>query len=321
MGSVLEAAWGGLEGFVGWVFSPSWLPPEDFELYRWLFTPGFGYGFLLIAIALWELVRPQHRRTWTRSSCVSGTYLLLAGKTGVYALVVTPLLRRLWVGASLPSAHLDRILPLPVYALVAVLVLTFIAYWSHRLMHRVPLLWNIHKIHHAPRNLNWTTVYHRHLLELVIHTPLTVMATLALGTELVAPFGIVFMAVDVLGHANVKLDLGRLSYVISTPQAHRVHHSAEPRHYDRNFGTTFMLWDLVFGTFHYDPDHPPEAYGLSEAEVPTSFWKQQVLPLVWIGRSLRERAVGRAAVVGADLAVVSEHPSPPNGLAPDRARS
>ncbi len=272
-----------MELAIGWVFSPSWLPPKDFEFLRWLVVPGYGYGFVLIAMAILELIRPQDRRPWSRSSLLSSTYLLLAGKLTIYVIVITPLVRNTWVYLGLPSLHLDRRLPLPLYMLTSLIVVTFTAYWAHRGMHRVPLLWHIHKIHHSPQNLNWSSIYHRHFLEYLLQEPLHLITVLALGTDLVAPFGIIFMTIDVLGHSNIRLNMGRLSYIISTPQAHRVHHSIEPRHYDRNFGNTFMVWDHLFGTFSYDPASPPIGYGVDE-DIPASFIKQQILPLVSIAR-------------------------------------
>ena len=272
-----------LELVVGWVFSPSWLPPQDFQFLRWLVVPGYGYGFVLITIAILELIIPQERRRWNRASLLSGTYLLFAGKMTLYALVVAPLMRNTWVYLGFGSLHLDRSLPLPLYMVVGLLVVTFTAYWAHRGMHRLPLLWHIHKIHHSPRNLNWSSIYHKHFLELLLNEPLHIFTVLALGTDLVAPFGIIFMTVDVLAHSNVRLNLGRLSYLISTPQAHRIHHSIDPRHYDTNFGNTVMLWDHVFGTFFYDPANLPAAYGVVE-DVPVSFVKQQIMPLAWMAK-------------------------------------
>jgi sterol desaturase/sphingolipid hydroxylase (fatty acid hydroxylase superfamily) len=293
-----------LELAIGWIFSPAWLPPKDFEFFRWLVVPGYGYGFVLIALALLEWLLPQDRRPWNRSSLLSSTYLLLAGKMTVYVLVVTPLVRNSWVYLGLPSLHLDRTLPLPLYMLVSLLVVTFTAYWSHRWMHTIPLLWHIHKVHHSPKNLNWSSIYHKHFLEYLLQEPLHLISVLALGTDLVAPFGIIFMTIDVLGHANVRLNLGRLSYLISTPQAHRIHHSIERRHWDTNFGNTFMWWDHIFGTFCYDPDSPPIGYGIDE-ELPASFVKQQVLPLVSIAKDtsagiLRLAPSYRAQVESAD---------------------
>jgi sterol desaturase/sphingolipid hydroxylase (fatty acid hydroxylase superfamily) len=306
LGRVLELA-------IGWVFSPSWLPPHDFSFYKWLIVPGYGYGFVLITFAVLELVLPQQRRPWTRSTLLSGTYLLLAGKMGVYALIVTPAMRHAYLALGLPSAHLDRVLPLWLYMPVAVIIVTFFAYWSHRLMHRVPVLWQLHKVHHSAQNLNCTSVYHKHFLETLLETPSHLLAVLALGTDLVAPFGIIFKTIDVLGHSNVRLDFGRLAYFISTPQAHRTHHSIEPRHYDTNFGNTFMIWDHVFGTFHYDPEHPASAYGVDE-DIPVSFARQQVLPFVWIARRARARVIGlpeRFLRSSSGVNVGHSMPSPP----------
>ena len=296
---VLQAAWRGLELAVGWIFSSSWLPPTDFRLYKWLFVPGFGYGAVMVGFALFELLRPQQRRPWNRAAALSGTYLLFAGKLGLYSVIVTPAFRKAWLALGLPSAHLDRVLPWPVYMLVTVLVVTFVAYWAHRLMHRIPFFWQIHKIHHSATNLNWSTVYHKHFLETLLQTPMHLVVVLGLGTDLVAPFGIIFKTIDVLAHANVKLDLGRWTYLITTPQAHRIHHSTDPRHFDTNFGNTFMIWDLVFGTFHYDPKAPPTAYGIDEP-VPLSLVQQQLLPFVWVGRVARRawnRRWGRSPAV------------------------
>ncbi len=273
-----------LEQFIGWIFSPSWLPPQDFQFYRWLVVPSYGYGSLLIAFALFEFFLPAQRRPWNRASLLSGTYLLFAGKLGLYAALITPLIRNGWVTLGLPSLHLDRTLPLALYMPLAILVLTFTAYWSHRLMHRVPALWEFHKVHHATKNLNVTSVFQMHFLEYLVHTPTHLIGVLLLGTDLVAPFGLIFMVINFLGHANIRLDMGRLAYVLCTPQAHRIHHSIDPRHYDTNFSNTFMLWDHVFGSFHYDPLRLPTAFGISD-EMPPSFVKQQLLPFAAVGRS------------------------------------
>jgi sterol desaturase/sphingolipid hydroxylase (fatty acid hydroxylase superfamily) len=279
----LYALAGKIGVLIGWIFSPSWLPPKDFDLVHWLFVPGYGYGVVLLAMATLEFFIPQERRRWTRASLLSGTYLILAGKMVIYVFLITPLFRNIWVYLKLPSAHLDRSLPLPLYMLISVLVVTFTGYWAHRGMHQIPGLWHIHKIHHAPRNLNWTSIYQKHFLELLLNEPLHLITVLALGTDLVAPFGVIFLTIDVLSHSNIRLDLGRLAYLISTPQAHRIHHSIDPKHYDTNFGNTLMIWDQFFGTFCYDRHSLPTAYGVDE-DIPLSFCKQQVMPLVWIAR-------------------------------------
>jgi len=204
---------------------------------------------------------------------------------GFYALVVVPIMRNAWVYLGIPSLHLDARLPLWLFVPTGLLAVTFAGYWTHRLMHRVPVLWNIHKIHHSVRNLNFSSVYHVHFLEDILHSPGHLIVVLALGTDLVAPFGLVVKTIDVLAHSNVGVDLGRLTYLISTPQAHRIHHSRDPSHYDTNFGNALMLWDQVFGTFSYDPDNPPTEFGVDE-DIPPSFVKQQVLPLAAVAKDI-----------------------------------
>ena len=289
MVELVQSVWHALELAMGWILSPEWLPPKDFELLRWLIVPGFGYGALLVLIGVLELIVPKDRRPWGRETALSATYLLFAGKVGFYGFVVAPLIRNAWVYVGLPSLHLDQRLPLALYMPFALLVVSFAGYWAHRLMHRVPLFWHIHKIHHSVRNLNFSSVYHIHFLEDLLAVPAHLVVVLALGTDLVAPFGIVVRTLDILAHANVRLDLGRLTYFINTPQAHRIHHSAEPRHYDTNFSNTVMVWDHMFGTFHYDPANPPKAYGVGE-NVPVAFVKQQLLPLVAMFRDARAGA-------------------------------
>jgi len=100
-------------------------------------------------------------------------------------------------------------------------------------------------------------------------------------------------------HSNVRADFGLLQWILVTPQSHRIHHSIEERHYDRNYGTYFCIWDRLFGT-HYtggnefpetgikDPDFPVEKTirGWSLLRTPML---QLVYPFVTIARELRQR--------------------------------
>ena len=70
-----------------------------------------------------------------------------------------------------------------------------------------------------------------------------------------------------LYHANIKANFGLLRYVLVTPQSHRLHHSIEPQHRDRNFGIIFSFWDRMFGTLHPDCETYP-ATGITDSEFP-----------------------------------------------------
>lgn len=86
--------------------------------------------------------------------------------------------------------------------------------------------------------------------------------------------------IDYFAHANIRLRFGWLNYVVVTPETHRYHHSNSPQHYNKNYSNSLPFWDMIFGTFHYDPLRPATEFGL--AEVPAGFIAQQIAPVRWI---------------------------------------
>jgi len=138
-------------------------------------------------------------------------------------------------------------------------------YLVHRALHRWPLLWAFHKVHHSATTLTPLTVYRTHPLEAVLFT----LRGTAVQATVVAVFVFFFgNAVDlftVLGanvflfafnaaganlrHSHVRIGYGRrLERVLMSPAQHQIHHSVDERHHDRNFGTVLSLWDWLGGT-------------------------------------------------------------------------
>ncbi|NNF39204.1 MAG: sterol desaturase family protein, partial [Gemmatimonadetes bacterium] len=193
-----------------------------------------------------------------------------------------------WVRWELPSLHLDQKMGAIPFMIITLLVFSFIDYWSHRLLHRIPMLWHIHKIHHAPRELTWASTFQEHFAMTITSAPMLSVSTLLLGTYLVPPWGSVHVLVNYLQHANIRLRFGWLNYIFALPEIHRYHHERDPRYYDTNFSGGFVIWDQIFGTFHYDPDQPAQNFGLDE-DIPLSWHQQQIQPLKWIARDVRAK--------------------------------
>jgi sterol desaturase/sphingolipid hydroxylase (fatty acid hydroxylase superfamily) len=159
----------------------------------------------------------------------------------------------------------------------------FMLYWTHRLFHRVPLLWRAHRLHHAPAVLTPLTGFRFWPQEHLVHISgnllgqgfgLGVVAALAgarvpamdlLGVNLFTlAWGTVFAH---LRHSHVPLPYPRwLSFVLVSPHMHQVHHSEEVRHHDRNFGTALALWDWVFGTLYIPAREERFRFGLGAPE-------------------------------------------------------
>jgi sterol desaturase/sphingolipid hydroxylase (fatty acid hydroxylase superfamily) len=139
------------------------------------------------------------------------------------------------------------------------LVIDFVFYVSHYLHHKVPLFWYLHAVHHSQEDLNPLTTYRGHPLEGVTKSVIRTAPLMIFGGTPATVFWFVWLNSfwGFFIHSNIRTNLGFLKYVLVTPQYHRVHHSIERRHFDKNYGERLTLWDWLFGTMwpHFD-DYP-----------------------------------------------------------------
>jgi sterol desaturase/sphingolipid hydroxylase (fatty acid hydroxylase superfamily) len=179
---------------------------------------------------------------------------LLLVNTELMQAIGAPLLAALrsrWTGGE--AAETPRLL--------AAFVLGDLAgYLAHRAMHRLPWLWRIHRVHHAETHLTWLEAWRQHPLDFLLHGIAVGLPGALLGVSLSGVVSLVLArkAWTSFLHADVSLRFGALERLVATPAFHRLHHSREPRHHDRNFAGTFPLWDLVLGT-HAEEDAPSAA--------------------------------------------------------------
>jgi sterol desaturase/sphingolipid hydroxylase (fatty acid hydroxylase superfamily) len=174
-------------------------------------------------------------------------------------------------------------------------------YWMHRLTHMIPLLWAIHSFHHSAECLTMATGVRHHWAETIVLAPLLFLTLMLFQVpEHILSMAILLMKVpDGLQHLNYKIAWHRAGIWINTPQWHRIHHSVEPKHYDKNFSAAFPIMDVIFGTAHRPaPDEYPET-GLRPRENP-QLWEGIIWPFRgWLGPR-REPYMG-AARPDADL--------------------
>ena len=152
---------------------------------------------------------------------------------------------------------------------LAVFVSDFVFWFHHYIRHKVPWFWEFHAVHHAQTELNLFTDERYHFVEYVIENTFNVLILSAAG---VSPVNIVYFQVfrswyTRLYHSNVRTNYGFLKYVLVTPQSHRVHHSIERRHVDKNFGVFFSFWDRLFGTQYRGYEEYPDT-GITDRAFP-----------------------------------------------------
>lgn len=150
-------------------------------------------------------------------------------------------------------------LPLWLEGLLAILLLDLAIYGQHVATHRIPLLWRLHQVHHADRDIDVTTGTRFHPIEIALSMVWKILVVVALGAPAwaVLVFEVVLNGMAMFNHAN--FDLGRrldgwLRLVVVTPDMHRVHHSVLRDETDSNYGFNLSLWDRVFGTYKPQPE-------------------------------------------------------------------
>jgi sterol desaturase/sphingolipid hydroxylase (fatty acid hydroxylase superfamily) len=191
------------------------------------------------------------------------------------------------VGAAVyAEAHgfgLFNMLQLPVLLEYVVVLTLFdlIIYWQHVASHKVPMLWQFHKVHHADHDLDASSGLRFHPVEIIFSMALKCVAVLLLGAtpESVVLFEIVLNSCAVFSHSNIKLPLGldrMLRHLLVTPDMHRVHHSIHRDEANSNYGFNIPWWDSVFGTYRAQPRDSHEAMQLGIPECPSS---KQTIPL------------------------------------------
>lgn len=145
-------------------------------------------------------------------------------------------------------------LPLPVTILVSLLILDLAIYFQHRLMHRLPMLWRLHRLHHSDRVLDVTTALRFHPVEMLLSLlwKMLLVILLAAPVEAILLFEVLLSSSALFNHANIRLKpkLDRwLRYVLVTPDMHRVHHSRKVTETNTNFGFLLPWWDKFFASY------------------------------------------------------------------------
>lgn len=146
----------------------------------------------------------------------------------------------------------------PLAAVLGFLVLDLAIYAQHVAFHFVPVLWRLHRVHHADPEIDVSTGIRFHPIEILISQVWKIVVVLVAGVPAVAVvvFEIALNATSMFSHANLRLPAAAdsfLRWAIVTPDMHRIHHSTVVQETNSNFGFNLSLWDRVFGTYRRVP--------------------------------------------------------------------
>jgi len=219
---------------------------------------------LFTLFAVIEAVMPRRPRTQPRSRrwFTNWGIVILDTLTLRLLALALPLLA---VGAALDAQAngwgLMHSLDIPLWLAVVATVLIFdFAIWAqHLITHKVPLLWRLHRVHHADRDMDVTTAIRFHPVEIALSMLLKIGLAYLLGPPAIGVilFEIILNGTAMFNHANIRLPLwldAIVRQVLVTPDMHRVHHSVHRNEHDSNYGFSLSIWDRMFGTYIPQPD-------------------------------------------------------------------
>ena len=208
------------------------------------------------AMAAWEALAPRRQRLHPRRV----RWAANLGMVAVNALVARLVFPVAAVGFAALAAErgwgLLNAFELPAWLAfaLAVAALDLAIYFQHVMFHAVPLLWRLHRVHHADPDFDVTTGARFHPIEILLSLGIKLGATAVLGAPPLAvmAFEVILNACAMFNHGNVGLPAGldrAIRRVLVTPDMHRIHHSMEMAEANSNYGFNLSWWDRLFGTY------------------------------------------------------------------------
>ncbi|MGB5637847.1 MAG: sterol desaturase family protein [Sedimenticolaceae bacterium] len=249
---------------------------------------------IFAVMALWELSAP--RRTLTASKAVR--WINNLGLVALNTVILRLLFPAAAVGIAAFAADqgwgLLNYFQTPAWIAIpaAVIAMDFVIWLQHVMVHAIPLLWRLHRVHHADPDYDVTTGARFHPIEIILSMLIKSATILLLGPPIVAVliFEVLLNATAMFNHGNVRLPTGIdrvLRWFVVTPDMHRVHHSVEDDETNSNFGFNLPWWDRLFGTYRDQPraGHEGMTIGIHGYRAPREVsWLPGMLMLPFRGR-------------------------------------
>ncbi|MDV3238594.1 MAG: sterol desaturase family protein [Gammaproteobacteria bacterium] len=220
---------------------------------------GFFFGIFAV-MALWELAAPRRRLTQPKAVRWANNIGLVFFNSFLVRLVFPLAAVGMAVFAREQGWGVLNYFEVPYWLAVvaAVVVLDFFIWLQHVMVHAVPALWRLHRMHHADLDFDVTTGARFHPLEILLSMLIKFAVIAVLGPPVLAVivFEVLLNATSMFNHSNVRIPAGvdrALRLFVVTPDMHRVHHSVEDDETNSNFGFNLPWWDRLFGTYRAQP--------------------------------------------------------------------
>ena len=232
---------------------------------------------VLAIMMLWENLKPNRLSPVSASKRWFSNFSMVLLGAVVARLIIPTGLAAIAIYAQNNQIGVWNSISVTLWLSVPISVLLFdcLIYWQHRVFHRVPMLWRIHRVHHADPHLDASTGLRFHPIEIALSLVVKIAAVILLGAPILAIliFEVVLNATAIFNHSNIKLPVKVdrfLRMFIVTQAMHRIHHSQVVSETDSNFGFNLSIWDRLFGSYIADAKNGDDGIklGLKEYSSP-----------------------------------------------------
>lgn len=249
----------------------------------------YFWGLIILSLLIWslEIIFPwrKHQGIFRKDFWLDAFYMFF--NFFLFVIVISGIYKMLQVffadlGISASSLALIHISDWPMWGqlLLFFVILDFVQWFTHILLHRFTFLWNFHKVHHSVKEMGFAAHLRFHWMENIFYKPLKTFGVMILGGfEPEQAYIVHFIAITIghLNHSNIKITWGPLKYILNNPVMHLYHHAYElPKDsYGVNFGISLSLWDYIFRTNHIPEESGNVRLGYpGDDELPTNFFGQ-----------------------------------------------
>ena len=255
------------------------------------FYTNYFWGLILISLFVWglEMVFPwrKEQAIFRKDFWLDGFYMFF--NFFIFSIVIGGFYKMLQI-AFTDIGVVDKSLaifdpsdwPMALQLVIFFVVLDFLQWFTHTLLHKYPVLWKFHKVHHSVKEMGFAAHLRYHWMENILYKPLKTFGVMILfGFEPKQAFIVHFVAIIIghFNHSNIKITYGPLKYLINNPVMHLYHHAQDlpEGKYGVNFGISLSIWDYIFKTNYIPEDSGKVELGFQgDASFPKGFIRQNI---------------------------------------------
>ena len=255
------------------------------------FYTNYFWGLILISLFVWglEMVFPwrKEQAIFRKDFWLDGFYMFF--NFFIFSIVIGGFYKILQI-AFIDIGITDKSLaifnpsdwPMALQLVIFFVVLDFVQWFTHTLLHKYPVLWKFHKVHHSVKEMGFSAHLRYHWMENILYKPLKTFGVMILfGFEPEQAFIVHFIAIIIghFNHSNIKITYGPFKYLINNPVMHLYHHAHDVPEgkYGVNFGISLSIWDYIFKTNYIPEDSGKVELGFQgDASFPKGFIRQNI---------------------------------------------